>query len=225
MDGRSSTAALDAHLAPRPATLILCSGVRIHRDSLAAALAEVPDVVLLETFPSASEAARQLSVLRPDVVVIDASILDASIAVSTLLAVAPGVRTVAIVTRNEPHVVVSCAAAGVAGLVAGDSSVDDLVTVILGTRTGGFACSPGIAPLLGLGAAPAMPPRRRPRLSEQLTRRELEIVHLIDQGLSNKQIARALSIEVSTTKNHVHHILKKLGVERRTAAIAAVRGA
>ena len=199
--------------------------MRLYRDSLAAALAAVPDVLLLGAFPSASEVTERLPVLRPDVVLIDASIPDVSIAVETMLEAAPGVRAVAIVAQDEPQVVVSCAAAGVVGLVAGDASLDDLVAVIIGTQHGSLACSPGIAPLLTPNVVPSLPARARPPVSERLTPRELEIVRLIDQGLSNKQIAGVLSIEVSTTKNHVHHILQKLGVERRTAAIAAVRGA
>jgi DNA-binding NarL/FixJ family response regulator len=56
-----------------------------------------------------------------------------------------------------------------------------------------------------------------------LTRRQREIVALIDEGLSNKEIARRLSIELPTVKNHVHNILEKLQVSRRGAAAAVVR--
>jgi len=55
-----------------------------------------------------------------------------------------------------------------------------------------------------------------------LTPREREILELIDGGLMNKEIAKALSIELTTVKNHVHHILEKLGVSRRAAAAAKV---
>jgi two-component system, NarL family, nitrate/nitrite response regulator NarL len=60
-------------------------------------------------------------------------------------------------------------------------------------------------------------------MEERLTTRELEVLRLIDEGLSNKEIANALSIELTTVKNHVHHILKKLDVRRRTAAAARAR--
>jgi DNA-binding NarL/FixJ family response regulator len=56
-----------------------------------------------------------------------------------------------------------------------------------------------------------------------LTSRELEVVDLIDRGLSNKEIASRLSIEVPTVKNHVHNILEKLGVHRRADAAARMR--
>jgi DNA-binding NarL/FixJ family response regulator len=57
-----------------------------------------------------------------------------------------------------------------------------------------------------------------------LTIREREILDLIDEGLSNKQIAQRLCIEVPTVKNHVHNLLEKLGVQSRHEAAALVRG-
>jgi DNA-binding NarL/FixJ family response regulator len=58
---------------------------------------------------------------------------------------------------------------------------------------------------------------------DELTARELEILELVDAGLSNKEIAAHLAIEVATVKNHVHHILEKLGVHRRAEAVAVMR--
>jgi DNA-binding NarL/FixJ family response regulator len=60
-------------------------------------------------------------------------------------------------------------------------------------------------------------------IESRLTARELEILDLIDQGLSNKEIARRLTIELSTVKNHVHNILEKLNVSRRSEAAARAR--
>jgi DNA-binding NarL/FixJ family response regulator len=56
-----------------------------------------------------------------------------------------------------------------------------------------------------------------------LTAREFQIVELINEGLSNKQIARRLCIQLSTVKNHVHHVLEKLKVTRRGEAVALLR--
>jgi two-component system nitrate/nitrite response regulator NarL len=56
--------------------------------------------------------------------------------------------------------------------------------------------------------------------TDLLTPRESEILDLIREGLSNKQIAQRLSIQLQTVKNHVHKILRKLGVERRGEAVA-----
>ena len=62
-----------------------------------------------------------------------------------------------------------------------------------------------------------------PTSDSRLTKRELEILALIDQGLSNKEIARRLCIELPTVKNHVHNVLEKLQVSRRADAAALVK--
>jgi DNA-binding CsgD family transcriptional regulator len=70
-----------------------------------------------------------------------------------------------------------------------------------------------------LAASCALGPRHmNSRLGEDLTRREREVLELVSQGLSNRQIARTLWIAESTVKVHIHHILEKLGVQSRTEA-------
>src|SRR5262249_1010638 len=59
--------------------------------------------------------------------------------------------------------------------------------------------------------------------SVPLSRRELQIAHLIDRGLTNKEIAPELGIEAATVKNHVHNICRKLNVHRRGEAVARLR--
>ncbi len=66
--------------------------------------------------------------------------------------------------------------------------------------------------------------RREPAGDARLTLREREILRLIDDGLSNKEIAQRLSLQTKTVKNHVSNILAKLGVSNRAAAAAALRG-
>jgi DNA-binding NarL/FixJ family response regulator len=68
-------------------------------------------------------------------------------------------------------------------------------------------------------------PTRQPGPEATLTSRELNIIDLIDGGLSNKEIARQLKISTATVKNHVHNILDKLKVRRRGAAAALLREA
>ena len=68
------------------------------------------------------------------------------------------------------------------------------------------------------GTAAAVQPQRA-----LLTHREHEILALIDRGLANKEMPVALSISLTTVKNHVHHVLEKLGVQHRSAAAARLR--
>ena len=117
----------------------------------------------------------------------------------------------------------ACAEAGVAAFVTRDTSLDGLTATLECVAQGGARCSPrATAALLRRLAslADGRPPATR---GAQLTPREREILTLIDQGRSNKQIARQLQIQLATVKNPVHSVLEKLQVERRGAAAAAMR--
>ena len=81
------------------------------------------------------------------------------------------------------------------------------------------------AALLRRVSALSPPTLDRPGAIGALTAREREIIQLIDQGLSNKEIANQLCLEISTVKNHVHNVLDKLHVHRRSQAAALVRAA
>jgi DNA-binding NarL/FixJ family response regulator len=144
--------------------------------------------------------------------------------VRELQAAGLSVKVVAIGLIEAEGEVLSCAEVGVAGYVPREGSLEDLVAAVESVGRGELLCSPQVAgSLLRRLAALALergPASEGPRL----TLREREIVGLIDQGLSNKDIARQLGIEVATVKNHVHSILEKLSVRRRGEAAAKIRG-
>lgn len=101
--------------------------------------------------------------------------------------------------------------------------MDDLVAVVECVARGECLLSPDMAAKLFRRVATlAREPRLEP-IQDGLTARELDVLRLIDDGLSNKEIAKALSIELPTVKNHVHSILEKFDVRRRTAAAARAR--
>jgi DNA-binding NarL/FixJ family response regulator len=135
----------------------------------------------------------------------------------------PGARVLAITVPNREPAVIECAESGVAGFLTTDASIDDLVAAVEAVARGELLCSPSSAGMLlrRLGSLARELPR--PSAVAALTSRELEVVELVEQGLSNKQIAQRLCIELPTVKNHIHHILEKLGVRRRGDAAALVR--
>jgi DNA-binding NarL/FixJ family response regulator len=118
---------------------------------------------------------------------------------------------------------IACAEAGVCGFVPPDASVSDLLAAIQGAVDGELLCTPKMAGVLLRRVTALAAGRPLDAPASSLTMRELEVVRLIDQGLSNKQIALQLEIELSTVKHHVHHILEKLEVARRSEAVARLR--
>lgn len=133
---------------------------------------------------------------------------------------APGPpRIIAIGVREVESEVLACAAAGVDGYVRMDAGVEDLAMIIDSLMRGELLCSPRVAAsLYQTVAAAGVEPG-----GASLTSRELEIVELVNQGLSNKEISRQLQIETCTAKNHLQNIMQKLGVHRRGQVGAKVR--
>jgi two-component system, NarL family, nitrate/nitrite response regulator NarL len=118
----------------------------------------------------------------------------------------------------EEHVI-ACAEAGVAGYVPKGGSFADLLVVMQSVARGETVCSPRMAAML-LRRVAMLADQQQTHPSTLLTPREREVLALIQQGRSNKEIARRLSIEVRTAKNHVHNIFAKLQVRSRGEAAA-----
>lgn len=119
----------------------------------------------------------------------------------------------------------ACFEAGAAGYLPHEASLEDLLNNIQAVATGETLCSPKIARLLVSRISEA---RRERELRQvvglpNLTRRELEIIALIEEGLSNKEIAVRLEIEVPTVKTHMHNILEKLQLNGRREAAQFAR--
>src|SRR6266571_3842650 len=152
---------------------------------------------------------------------VDMAMHDSGGVVRVVLTRVPHARVVALGVIEDYDDVLGCAEAGVPGYVPREASIDDIVGVIESVHRGEAICSPRVAAslLAALAAGSVAGPLRA-----HLTDREREVVHLIDDGLSNKEIARELGIEVATVKNHVHNILEKVQVHRRGEAAAQVRG-
>jgi len=119
--------------------------------------------------------------------------------------------------------IVSCAEAGVAGLHLRTESFDHLLTLTASSADGRAQCSPEVSAIL-LRRVYAFAAQANPdATTDVLTRREIEILELIEQGLTNQQIASRLSLTVHTVKNHVHNLLGKLGVASRSEAVTVFR--
>jgi two-component system nitrate/nitrite response regulator NarL len=207
----------------RTINIVVWTPVRIYRDGLVSALAR-DERILDVAAPADTAGCREaLGTLDPAVLVVDATAPEAP----ELAAAARGIQTPVVVLGivEREREVVAYAEAGVAAYVTLDDSLDVLLRTIHEVSAGDATCSPRIAGMLLRHVASLATERDRvTRRTVHLTRREVEILDLVGEGLSNKQIAATLSIELPTVKNHVHHILAKLGVQSRARAVALTSG-
>jgi DNA-binding NarL/FixJ family response regulator len=134
---------------------------------------------------------------------------------------APTVRIVGFAAADGEVELMEGVEAGVMGFVSRSGSVDELVSAIECVDRGEAVVSPRVTAMLAQRLARISTPSvNNNQAPEQLTPRELEILTLIVDGLSNKEIGVRLFIELPTVKNHVHSILQKMHVRRRGEAAA-----
>jgi DNA-binding NarL/FixJ family response regulator len=205
--------------------VLVISGVCLYRDGLAALLARqrrVEEVATAADVAAGVEYARAVAG-RPSVVLLDSAGIDIGEAICVLREALPDVHVVAMTVQNREPELLAAAEAGAVGFVTVDASVKELVATIESADRGEALCSPSLAAALMRRLADRASERAAHEQTPALTSREREIVELIDEGLSNKQIAQQLRIELATVKNHVHNILGKLGVQRRGEAAALLR--
>lgn len=218
----------DAEPHARPVRGMVAAAVRLYRDGLAQSLSEAMPVVAVTA--DAPSTLREAASLAPDVLLLDASMPGALALVNTLAEAAPDTRVVAFAVDDARETeVLACAEAGVAGWVGRDASAEEVVEAVLRAARGELLCSARTAALLSQRLATLARERRAPAEAAsapgaQLTPRESEIGELLCRGVSNKQIARALGLQLATVKNHVHNILEKLGVRSRAEAGSVLRG-
>lgn len=155
----------------------------------------------------------------PDVILLNVATPD----YSTLLQVSLdlGARTEVIVfglaVEREPEII-AAAEAGVAGLHLRTESFEHLLSLVRNAGKGQALCSSEVSAIL-MRRVYAFAAQSNPdSKTDSLTARETEILELIEQGLTNQQIASRLSVTLHTVKNHVHSLLTKLGVGSRAEA-------
>lgn len=204
-----------------PTRVLLVTANRLYREGLARLLTDRDASLVVETAVPDEAFLRRAASEAHDVVLIDAAIVRESDLARHLVAAMPRVRLVAIGVVEDDRDLLACAVVGVSGFVSLDASVDDLLSAIDGARHGELRCSARTAALMLGQLHTAVGRTVLPDV--HLTVRQEEILRLIADGLSNKQIAGRLSIELSTVKNHVHNLLERLQVQHRWQASERVR--
>jgi two-component system nitrate/nitrite response regulator NarL len=197
---------------------------RVYREGLERALADEPQLNFVGAAADVAAGIELAHRALPDAVVIDLGGSDAATAVRRFAEAAPEVRIVALSVDETSAKMLALAEAGVAAYVTRDGSLKELLETLASVARDELRCSPRMAGALLRRMQTLARAGEPPTLAGRLTTREREVLELIDAGLANKEIARRLDIELATVKNHVHHILEKLGASRRGEAAARVRG-
>ena len=200
---------------------------------VAAVLDGEPDIEVVGYASTVEEANEKISEHEADVILISSRLPDQGTTEFTnfLFQKMPAVKILILGISETRESVLEYAEAGANGYVLKESSLDDLLASIRAVYNDKVLISPDIAAVLiqrvseyakVFARADISPPE-----AVNLTARELEVLELLSQKMSNQQIAERLVIETGTVKNHVHNILSKLGVDRREEAsnlMSIIRG-
>jgi NarL family two-component system response regulator LiaR len=206
-----------------PIRVLIADDHAIVRKGIRALLSVKPDIEVVGEASDGAETVAQAQALRPDVILMDLVMpeMDGIEATRQIVEQQPGVRILVLTSFAADDKVFPAIKAGALGYLLKDSGPDDLVQAIHQVYRGEPALEPSIARkvLLELSQPP-----KEPLTPEPLTGRELEVLRLVAQGRSNRQIAEQLVIAEMTVRTHVSNILSKLHLVSRTqVALYALR--
>lgn len=184
------------------------------RDGLRGMFAADPRFEVVGEAGDGAEAVAVAQRLRPDVILMDLRMphADGVTAIKALAAHGNPARIVVLTTYDTDSDVVPAIEAGATGFLLKDAGREELFRAVEAAARGETVLSPAVtARLMARARRPAQPAP---------TRREIEVLELIAEGCTNREVARRLFISEATVKTHLLHVFEKLGVGDRTAAVA-----
>ena len=181
-------------------------------EGLTVLLAGIEDLDVVGAAGGGVAAVQRYGELRPDVVLMDLSMpdVDGVEATRRIMELDPEARILALTAFVDDHLVADALAAGAHGYLLKNASGAELHDAIQTVANG--------RSILSDEALHHLTATRQPRVGYDLTPREHDVLTFLVRGLSNKQIARKMEIREQTVKNHVGHLMEKLGVASRLEA-------
>ena len=205
------------------AEILIIDDCTLQRENLAAILGKdsVSAPAMAWDLPSVVAA---LSTTTPDIILLSMATRDKVTLLHSVREACPTAKVIVVgISEEDESDIIACAEAGVAGYHLRTESLYELLSLITKVIDGESVCSPRVSAIL-LNHLSALASQRRsgPR-DLALTTREMQILRMLEMGLSNRDIADQLCITLHTVKNHVHSVLSKLGVSTRAEAAAFSR--
>lgn len=197
--------------------LLVVDDQSIVRKGICALLEQVDDIDVIGEASDGEEAVAQAKLLRPDVILMDLVMpkMDGITAIKNIMAAQPGMRIMALTSFVAEDKVFPAIKAGAMGYLLKDSEPEALIAAIRDLNRGEPSLHPTVAKMV---LEELSQPARQPLTPDPLTDREEDVVRLVAQGLSNRQIADHLIIGEATVRTHVGNILNKLHLANRVQA-------
>ncbi len=197
--------------------ILLADDHPVVRSGLRAVLDAEPDLRVVAEASTGERAVELAAEMELDVVLMDLQFgagMHGSRATAAITARAGAPHVLVLTTYDTDSDILAAIEAGATGYLLKDASPDELAAAVRSAAAGRSALAPAVAQrLMGRVRAPGT----------TLTPRELEVLQLVADGLSNQQVSSALHLSQATVKTHLVHVYEKLGVDSRTAAVAAAR--
>lgn len=210
--------------------IVVLTPVRLLGDGLSACINRFPPMKVVAVVSDFAPLRTTLGALDAELVLIDVTQGIDLYDVRALAAEYPDLALVALGLTEQRQDVIRCGQAGFTGYISRDTPADALCGALTDAAAGRLVCSAEIASgllralfLIEKSSTPVQAPPAD--TDPALTRREAEVLHLLGEARSNKEIARELCISVATVKHHVHNVLEKLHLHGRAQAVRRVRDA
>jgi DNA-binding NarL/FixJ family response regulator len=200
---------------------------RLLREALTRILNKKTDIQVVAAAAFGPDVVAQIAQRAPDVVLSDS----ASVALSELPLIAeiraavPALKVVMIGMEADQGTFLRLVREGIVGYILKDASAIEVATAVRSVANGEAVCPPELRRALfdEVAKQKPQPPQFFVRHGLGLTRREQQLVLMINEGLTNKEIAAQLSLSEQTVKNHIHRMLRKLGASDRLSAVELCR--
>lgn len=212
-------------------SLLVADDQAVVRDGLVMLLSAADDIEVVAVADNGQEALDLARSTHPDVALLDLRmpVLDGAQTTAALGQQLPTVRVLILTTFADDDAVLPALRAGAAGYLTKDATSETLLAAIRDVAAGHTVLDPAVQQRLvqlvreppATPPTPATPePSADAEVPDGLTKREVDVVRLVAEGLSNQQVARRLVVSEATVKTHLNHVLSKLDLDGRSALIA-----